>query len=139
MKDYYPHIKRMLFQLMFITWIFGSFLFAAINLFQEGDTTTAIPTFLVSIFFGGFYFLIYRWYKSPIVSIRGKQLTVNGVFIRNKIIEDLRFCTLILNEESCYFRRDNEQDIIVEKGNFSASKWKVLVEDLKQLPFSEIC
>jgi|GEM_PF-2805842 len=138
MKNYRPHIKRAIVPLIILTWVFVSFLYTSISMYIDGMYTQAVAVFLATLIFCGFYYLIYRWYFNPVVSINGNQISVQSMFTRVKTIKDVQSCSLVLNEKSLFFRRQNKQDIIVDKMDFSESKWGKLVEDLKLLPFSEI-
>jgi hypothetical protein len=83
---------------------------------------------------------VYLFLKS-----RGPWLRIQDTRIETKrslggraIVDDVRDYSLVISTDWIAFRRNDQQDIMVNEATFDAEVWKELLNDLKNMPFKAI-
>ena len=81
------------------------------------------------------------WWKvihTPVLSLKNNIITTCNDFGKINVVKPIESYSLVISIDYLGFRKEGEQDIMVDKKYFNEYEWFELVETLKKLPFKEL-
>lgn len=139
MKEYYSNIYRWIIPLTVLTVTLGPLAYFGIkNGFLSGNSIIIIVSFAVAASLLGVYYFVYFSMKHPVVVISDSEIIVRSYFLEVSTVDNLQQYHLVVSNDFLAFRKQGEQDIMVDRANFSNNKWKNFVKDLKSLKFAGV-
>lgn len=99
---------------------------------MKGHLTAAVLALVAA------YLVITKPFRRPAVRISGNRIEALSPISGVNVVEDLREFSLVLSTGWIAFRKQGQQDIMVDEHRFEASVWTDLLSELKRLPFKSV-
>lgn len=133
MKEYFISPVPFIGAFVFPTFILGVLGVASIS---TGDAAKVIAgTVCILVLAGAYAWAIYQ-VRVPAVKISGDFVEVRSIF-RGRHQVQVRDSWLVISSTWISFRREGQQDVMIDKGRFSKSTWHQLEDELRKLPVAE--
>ena len=139
MKEYYSNLYLWVFKIIMVTVIFVPVVYCAIKrIVVNGDSIIIVMSCIFSALLLAAYYFLYLSIKHPVVVVDGVRILVRDYFLSVSVVEDLHQYKLVVSSDFLAFRKEGQQDIMVNERYFSPKQWGILVNELKSLQFAGV-